>query len=190
MTSTTFDTTLFDQRTPPEQNNVVCIPQALLPPDEREAGDDVPTYDELEKVSPLPHLPDRLFPRGLPFPPRMEFGFPISDEQIVALHKLEAPDDDRPIFLEDGTLSSRTLGFATKRLRREVGHRIDFRYVTAKGLNFIVSCCDNYQYHRRDRRPTDDSTEKMRNYLGLDPNAHPHWYVDAADYFWGKGYFD
>ncbi|TFY57997.1 hypothetical protein EVG20_g8330 [Dentipellis fragilis] len=174
---------------------------------------EVPTEDELKAVQPFPNLPECLLPTLRSSPPHLEYGFPISDAQLVAFARRYRPNDTvarEPLDPTNGP-TRRTLRGASKYLSAEIGCRVDFRDVwnaaPEDGGGYVMSFCDNYHARTRSqvvmrehagasmsfvsvcdsgsRADAYECAEKLAELLELPPGALPKWYINGVEYEWG-----
>ncbi|TFY70578.1 hypothetical protein EVG20_g2416 [Dentipellis fragilis] len=171
------------------------VPAALHPPCMR-ADRAQPVEEELVSVPPFTLLPQPLFPYSTSSflsppsrPPHFEYGFPITEEQVIDFWKRKEPDSlygsgREPFF--DGALDVRTFTPACEYLSAELGWVVLFKFVcnaTADG-GHVISLCDSYEAVLPGGRPEQRHVAKLRELLALPPEAKPKWYINAAECEW------
>ncbi|TFY57998.1 hypothetical protein EVG20_g8329 [Dentipellis fragilis] len=114
------------------------------------------TEDELKAVEPFANLPECLLPALHSEPPHLDYGFPISKQQLITFSRLndarKGVSENPEPFFPSGEPKTRTFRGAYMYLSSEIDCSVNFRDVwnAAPGEEgYVLSFCDNY--HARTR---------------------------------------
>ncbi|TFY74587.1 hypothetical protein EWM64_g9428 [Hericium alpestre] len=155
------------------------LPAALRPP---APGCPEATDEELAAVPPLKDLPLLMLPADYPLPPTLEYGFPITLDQISAICSQYNPSKPINILTESGFISMIAQARISMALSERCGHPVQLSTVINHPGGHFMTFGNNYNFASLKRTLKGKHVRKLQEALGTE--TPPTWFIDYGSTYW------